>query len=329
MPTKDKRHYFVAGLVVLAALAHVGNVYQWYSPQMTPTVNVGIALPVIEAKTQFNKSNPEMLVLRRPSHKNTLAKAETLARSFFDESYLARNGTSSVPFWCRHELNPRKIRSVVHGLQYVKVAKVASTTLAAVTHRVSVRTRENFTCAFRNNHVQGSIYRKRDKSASFLLGSVRDPAARAISRIFWSQVTQSGREPTDSKIMAWLMTDNPQFGCVSKGQGGFQLQYMALQKIEPWSAWEPRNHSDDQVINPQVVEQNVQEILQEYDFMVVVERMDESLVMLQLLLGVQPGDMLTMDSKGTCPEHDGRFLFGFSLFSSPPVKSPRQLSLFP
>ena len=51
------------------------------------------------------------------------------------------------------------------------------------------------------------------------------------------------------------------------------------------------------MINSQLVEQHVQNILQGYDFMVVVERMDESLVMLQLLLGAEPGDMLSVDSK--------------------------------
>ena len=62
-----------------------------------------------------------------------------------------------------------------------KVPKAASSTTASVWHRIS---RNNGNCDFREEHHYGkhigNHYGNRDKSASFLLGSIRDPASRAI-----------------------------------------------------------------------------------------------------------------------------------------------------
>ena len=49
---------------------------------------------------------------------------------------------------------------------------------------------------------------------------------------------------------------------------------------------------------PQEVEARVRGVLRDYDFILVSERMDESVTLLGLLLGVPPGDLLTVgDSK--------------------------------
>jgi hypothetical protein len=50
-------------------------------------------------------------------------------------------------------------------------------------------------------------------------------------------------------------------------------------------------------------EVRVQDVIMDFDFIGVTERMDESLVALQLLLGLRMGDMLSSSSKvaGTFP----------------------------
>ena len=60
-------------------------------------------------------------------------------------------------------------------------------------------------------------------------------------------------------------------------------------------AWNPE--APEEVNNTDLVHQQVQQIVQGYDFFMVVERMDESLIVLQLLLGIDIGDVLTLDSK--------------------------------
>jgi hypothetical protein len=52
-----------------------------------------------------------------------------------------------------------------------------------------------------------------------------------------------------------------------------------------------------EVSNPDLVHQTVKEIMQDYDFMILVERYDESLVAMQLMLGLETSDILYLSSK--------------------------------
>ena len=84
------------------------------------------------------------------------------------------------------------------GLLYVKVPKAASPTTASVWHRIS---RNNGNCVFLWEHRHGKHYGNRDKSASFLLGSIQNPASRAISRLLFTQVSQWKNESTDANVL--------------------------------------------------------------------------------------------------------------------------------
>jgi hypothetical protein len=84
--------------------------------------------------------------------------------------------------------------------------------------------------------------------------------------------------------------DDVQLGTISAGRGGFQLQYSMLTIIEEGTAF---NASEpDKVKNPRIVQQYVKEVINGYNFIGVVERFDESLVALQLLLGLETSDIL-------------------------------------
>lgn len=180
--------------------------------------------------------------------------------------------------WCTNEKYPRPLPKTngtcTHpftSLLYVKVPKSASSTVASVVNRIA---RKNG-CSFRNGHHNGILYNNRNTTASFLLSSIRDPASRAISRIFFYQVSQHGLKPTDKNIIKALNTTDRQYGATSPGRGGFQLNYMSTFLIPNWSAWQP--DSPTHVIDPQQVLDNVKQTIQAYNFIVVVERMDESL----------------------------------------------------
>jgi Galactose-3-O-sulfotransferase len=215
-----------------------------------------------------------------------------LARSFpvyGNFSWCTKDGYSFSNDTTNYEYDEPK------GLIYVKVPKAASSTLAGVVDRIAYN---NGMCDFQDEHVPdgaGRYYGNRDRKASFLLGSIRDPASRAISRIFFHQVSREGRDPTDDNIIKWLKNTNKEYGTVSLGQGGFQLNYMTLDPIPSWSFYDWNNNAT--VKNPKRVEKNVWRVVKKYDFLVVVERMDESLVVLSMLLGTHVGDVLTLDSK--------------------------------
>lgn len=71
--------------------------------------------------------------------------------------------------------------------------------------------------------------------------------------------------------------------------------YLSLEPIEPRSVWTP--HSPTFVINPEKLHAKIQTLLESYDFMIVVERMDESLTALALLTGLSLADVLITNSK--------------------------------
>lgn len=93
------------------------------------------------------------------------------------------------------------------------------------------------------------------------------------------------------QILASLKTANDvQFGVISAGRGGFQLQYSMLSIIEEGSAF---NYSEPyKVKNPDKVRASVREVVNGYNFIGLLERFDESLVALQLLLGLETNDIL-------------------------------------
>jgi hypothetical protein len=73
------------------------------------------------------------------------------------------------------------------------------------------------------------------------------------------------------------------------------FNYITLRKIPPKSVWNPS--TPRQVQNETLVTEYVQEIVNSYDFLMVVERMDESLTALALVAGLDLGDVLSTSSK--------------------------------
>jgi hypothetical protein len=60
-------------------------------------------------------------------------------------------------------------------------------------------------------------------------------------------------------------------------------------------SWDP--HRPNEVVNPRQVEQNVMDLLLAYDFVMVSERMDESVVAFAMLFNLSLSDVLVMNAK--------------------------------
>ena len=235
---------------------------------------------------------------------SSIVKSEGLFRAF-NFSYEHQN-------WCSTFYN----KTNPSGLLYVKNPKASSCTTAGITLRIANRnpraeeSNESRSCIAKVDHVPnyhvGKLYGNRDKSRSFLFTTVRDPATRAISRVFFSSVSQYGNKPTDENILRWMTNSDSQKGIISPGMGGFQLAYLSMSPIQKYSAWSQEKsdssvRTDDQlnniVLNSDVVHANVKRIIDQYDFVILVERFDESLVAMQLLLDLSLTDMLYLSSK--------------------------------
>uniref|UniRef100_A0A7S3LET5 Uncharacterized protein n=1 Tax=Amphora coffeiformis TaxID=265554 RepID=A0A7S3LET5_9STRA len=173
------------------------------------------------------------------------------------------------------------------GLLLVKVPKAASSTAAGLALRIGNRTQ----CATQWEHREGINYANRSKK-SFLFGSVRRPASRNLSSVWFFMIAPLDIEPTDNNIIRSLHTHR---GGKTKGKGGFQFVYLSLEPIEARSVWTP--HSPSYVIDPRALYGKIQRLLESYDFMMVVERMDESLTAMALLTGLSLVDVLVTSSK--------------------------------
>jgi len=208
------------------------------------------------------------------------------------------------------------------GFIYVKVPKSASSTLAAVNIRLARGVTERFQntstqqqdqqqqqkqsqyCISFQNHIVGAGYHygNRDRSKSFLWGSVREPASRSLSRVYFQLSRGNSTDINDNEVVLEALKNgyHPQTGTVGpKGKGGFQLQYLTLQdKSRPIPDWYFYNKQQPTAVQePRRLEVVVQRVINDYDFIAVSERMDESLVVLQYLLNLALSDVLVSSSK--------------------------------
>lgn len=220
--------------------------------------------------------------------------------------------TSGIPPWCTYDRKHaesvgfnKNSRPFASGLLYNKNPKAASSTIAGITLRISNNVANRYSlkrrCTSYEHHLTRSgnaatLFGHRNENQSFLFSSVRDPATQSLSHIFFRPISRGGMEPTDANMLnKFLQNTDHQAGAVSMGQGGFQVEYLTQHIIAPNSAW--RKEQPNQVLDPATIHEHLRKIFQDYDFFLLVERFDESLVVLQLLLNLETSDILYLSSK--------------------------------
>ena len=230
--------------------------------------------------------------------------------------------------WCHNHQNLDLTNYPYNGMILIKVPKSSSTSSAAILLRLNYYW--NCTIPWKRlqfEHVYANSYTNTyHPNATFLYTTIRHPASRAISRIWFSKVSTrmailKGNRPdtnetallsditTDDKIIHYLRHDDSyHYGSTSRGQGGLQLAYTVLDPpgkgIAPYSFYYENKPFDPeqavQVRNPHGLLAYVQSVIDDYHFIMVTERFDESVVAMGLLMGLtedQMGDILVTSGR--------------------------------
>jgi len=254
--------------------------------------------------------------------------------------------------WCTTEHFSKHKQT---GILYNKMPKAASSTMAGITIRIAHKVASRIygrihdsesVCTNRFTHIgglnkPGELFLNRDRSRSFLFSTLRDPAKRSISRIFFSQFPSIEKIITKKKVMEKkekkkkkkdkdkkmkknkktkkdvfdevildkLRTEkiDHQFGVTDIKRGGFQVAYTITNVSDSISVYNPSHPAEISDLEHVVL--MVRQILSDYDFMIIVERYDECIVLMQLLLGLETSDVMYLsakqsggyyDHKGTC-----------------------------
>ncbi|KAI2498989.1 sulfotransferase family [Fragilaria crotonensis] len=207
------------------------------------------------------------------------------------------------------------------GILFQRPTKTGSTTMTGIVLRLVHNRGQKVgfeKCKHRSIHGSGRLFKfgQRNKTRSFLFSIIRHPQARALSQIFHFEVTVGRHEPTDEFVMQKLLQNynhmhylndlrvrdyaSPHEAsrkhqlAVRMGYDSVQSQANALEKSSPevvrhyervWKQWRE--------FGPNVTQHKViGDILDDYDFIAIMERMDESLVVLQMLLNLTTKEIL-------------------------------------
>jgi Galactose-3-O-sulfotransferase len=172
------------------------------------------------------------------------------------------------------------------GFLYVKPYKTGSSTTSGVHLRIARnvakrRTKVNTTmCATRHDHGPDyypgyTLFRNRIRKKSFLWTILRNPTKRAVSQFFHFEVSRNKIEPTDQNFVSFLRTKDP-------------MEDYYLRTLYP------QRKFDRQSINP-ITAANT--ILRSYNFIGITERLDESFVVLMMILKLKIADILYLSAK--------------------------------
>lgn len=181
------------------------------------------------------------------------------------------------------------------GILFVKIDKAGSSTMAGVALRMAHalgRRRaqergldipvEQQMCRARVSHAWSKqsdfSFGSRNRYKSFLFTMLRDPKTRAISEYNY-QVGMAGLEPTEEYFLNHL-----------KSIRNFQLGLMI--HVDP----SEKNQVED-VINNDKISEFVSLATEEFDFIGLLERLDESLVAMQFILGLETSDIIYSSTK--------------------------------
>ncbi|KAL7577563.1 hypothetical protein ACA910_015092 [Epithemia clementina (nom. ined.)] len=179
-------------------------------------------------------------------------------------------------------------------------------------------------CVHRSMHgdALGLEYDKRDRSKSFLFSLLRHPTKRAISQFFHFDVSFYTVQPTDAAFLEFLrrpyLEHNYLYDLMvtnyTKNLSAVTRAFLRrhdfsneteLKKAMEWSKPLTRAYNRRMKIGKTHLTKVVQDILDGYDFIAITERMDESLVAMQMLLNLTTKDILYTRARSSASFSNG------------------------
>lgn len=180
------------------------------------------------------------------------------------------------------EVEFNSLTSANTGLFLLNQQEIASRTLSGIASRIarnvaarqySQQIEPNRTaCTTRMMPMKGKRLKLRVREQSFLWSMVREPVARMIGKFYHVAVSLDGKEPTLRNFKSFVERN-------AMYEYGSYFKTLTM-----------RRH-----LNPYRTDLHsmyTREILEAYDYIAVMERFDESLAVLQLLLGLETQDVL-------------------------------------
>ena len=155
-----------------------------------------------------------------------------------------------------------------------------------------------------------TMLQHRQRKDSFTWTLLRDPTARVVSQFFHFEVTRKGTSYDDETFQNYLWEE------YTKRDALYQY-YVRLLSVQ---------RQKRRVLNERVPAL-IQTILQDYDFIGITERMDESAVALMMLLNLKMADILFLDAKNSGGYDDGSH-DGKCYYIQPSVVSPGMKAYF-
>jgi len=271
---------FVVTLISCLSSSSLGFVPRYYSFARTTTS--GVVVLNSNSNDEIAKLEAQLLQLKQQQQQQQRQITHLT-------TYTGPQRTFPIypyPFPCVEWEGSHSRRPTNQGFLYIKEMKTASSTLAGVTLRIArnvAKRRRNDTknltmCRARFFHMRARKFQFRLRNQSFLWSMVREPNARMLSKFFHFAVSRKHIMPTAQELAAYYASYD-----VWIYDQAYYLKSLSIQEVFPR--------------NPETYVNATQSILDDYDFIGITERLDESLVVLQLLLGLETQDILYLSSK--------------------------------
>lgn len=187
-----------------------------------------------------------------------------------------------------------KANTLKGGLIYIKTPKTASSTLAGINLRIAHRhippNSEFKRCASTYRHHKYYKFQEYNlpKNTTFVWTVIREPTSQYISLFFHLRVGRKHDKPNLINFKKYLYKT---FNKTTPPQVRFISHRLPLTSHD---------------IADEISKKNVvQEIIDKYNFIGVTDRLDESLVALRLILGLDAGDILHVSAKISGGYDDG------------------------
>lgn len=171
-------------------------------------------------------------------------------------------------------------------------------------------------CDVNYGHARGVDFQFRNniEGQSFLWSWIREPTQRVVSEFFHFHVSREKVEPTNENFQSMI----------EQNLIHHQNYYLNIHEI-PHYKKKPDGGLGKRIRIPQDnFRQRANQILADFDFIGITERFDESVVVLQLLLGLRTRDVLYLNSKrnGSFDDgfHENKCFYIVPSFVSPGMK---------